>query len=425
MATPAKHLDPHSHWSKDYVEHLRTVHFTLVVVCIALVVLITSDRKSTVSNAREELKGIRAVAEKWDRDWIKKEAAISFAGMQLPVAQLPADAGHSEVEIDLPNGKSVVMQLVYDGPNWMMNASDDSLRSPIPYRYPLLLQEQPLFLNGFHEFWDSLAKRPRFEVPLTLDDTPRAFHQGQPLTARFVSGKKPTISTPLHLKLSIRQIEADARYEYPKGSYVSEPGLLMPFATTYSLGDGVAVPITGSKSVFADVYAHFIPADSGWRREPYNDVFPNLSSVTKNYEQLNFETVDKILEAEESRAGDSFEAIGIKFPAEGVSQWGFVLILGIQIYFFLHLYELTPKLKASDEGWEVAWIGVYKSHLARTVYFISTVLLPAAAALVLLNHLPALAKSPHWLRITALILGAGLSLSFGLLAWMRLRKSSG
>src|ERR1039457_3541840 len=31
-----------AHWSTDYVEHLRTVHFTLVAVCVALIILSTA-----------------------------------------------------------------------------------------------------------------------------------------------------------------------------------------------------------------------------------------------------------------------------------------------------------------------------------------------------------------------------------------------
>ena len=30
------------HWSKDYVEHLRTVHFSLVTVAVALILLLSS-----------------------------------------------------------------------------------------------------------------------------------------------------------------------------------------------------------------------------------------------------------------------------------------------------------------------------------------------------------------------------------------------
>jgi hypothetical protein len=440
MAILAHKPEPHSHWSKDYVEHLRTVHFTLVVVCLALVVLITSDRKSAVSSARDELRGIRGMLETWDRDWGEKEAERAFAGAGLPVAHLPANAAPSELELDLPGGKREVFELAFDGPNWTMNAMDDSLKTPLAINYPFLFtQPRPGDLKEFHEFWDVLAKGLRFEVPIALEDTPLAFFHGEPQKARFVSGKKPTLPIPLHLALSMRQITPDTGADYPRdflhGFYIPDTrapfgakpypaGAALPQGGMISLGSVIVIPVKEFEPVPFDVYHRFIPPNAGWRHEPFADTFPNLSSLTKNYEELDLETIDKILEAEQSRTGDSFEAIGIKFPAEGVTRWGIVLILGIQLYLFLHLHELTPKLKPTDEGWEVAWIGVYKSRISQVLYLASSVLLPPIAAFALAWHMPTMTRAAWWLRLAAMILGTTVSLLLGWLAWRRLRKNS-
>jgi hypothetical protein len=422
-ASSHKH-EPRSHWSADYVEHLRTVHFTLVVVCLALVVLITSDRKSAVSKARAELNGIRSVVRNWDRDWVAKEAERVFTGSKLPYAQLPAEPARSQIELAIPKGKAQVFNVVYDGPNWMLNAPDDSLFSPILSNYPLTeLQPPPSGLQEFHRFWDLLAKGLQFEVPVELADAPLAFYGSEPGKARFVSGRKAVVPVPLRVRLSIKQLATHPGGSIAAGFYGSD--WRAPFGNTrFRLGSVIVIPVKRSETVYLDPYPRFVPANSGWRREPFNDAFPNLSAVTKNYEELDLDTVDKILEGEESRAGDSFEAIGIKFPAEGVTRWGLVLILGIQLYLFLHLDELGPKLKPTDEGWEVAWIGVYKSHLARVLYFASSVLMPATAAFALAWHMPNQTRAAWWLRLAAMILGTALSLLLGSLAWRKLRKNS-
>jgi hypothetical protein len=41
------------HWSKDYVEHLRTVHFSLIALSLAALVLAMSPNPDEVKKARE------------------------------------------------------------------------------------------------------------------------------------------------------------------------------------------------------------------------------------------------------------------------------------------------------------------------------------------------------------------------------------
>jgi hypothetical protein len=415
MATPVQKTEPRSHWSKDYIEHLRTVHFTLVVACIALVVLITSDHRSAVSNAREELNGIRRIVRNWDAHWIEKEAAHAFDGSKLPVDAFAADPNVAEIAITTRKGSTDVVRLSYDHPNWMLNTNDDSLHSVVFSRYPYPLDTVPVDLKNFHVFWDSLAKGLSFKVPVELDN-PIVYEGAHPMPVQFISGVET--GDHINVTLSTRTIESDdVLSDYPKGLYVTN----IPIAGKTI----VAIPVKRYESVRFDPYTRFIPANADWRRGTFAETFPDLSEITKNYEKLDFETLDKILEAEESRTGDSFEAIGIKFPAEGVTRWGLLLILGIQLYLFLHLEELTPKLKPSDEGWEVAWIGVYKSDISRALYFASTILLPATVAFALAYRMPTLTRTAWWLRLVALLLGAALSLLLGLLAWIRLRKNLG
>jgi hypothetical protein len=427
MSTAGQQLVPRSHWSKDFVEHLRTVHFTLVIVCVALIALITSDRRSVVSDARQELHGIRSVIEKWNSNWLEDDAQHAFANTMLPVTQLVSDPGKNQIDVEAPDGRHFVFDIEYDGPNWMVNTVDDSLTSPVNARWPMSLHDPPLNLKYFHEFWDNLARGIAYKIPLILDDTPLAFDTSRPLKAQFVSGKKPDSPTPVHLKLTMRTVRTDITGDFSRGLYASDSGLASPFTIPHSLYSflTIAVPIKRSQSFYFDPYQKFVPPGAQWRREPFSDAFPNLSVMTKNYEELGFDTLDKILEAEESRTGDSFEAVGIKFPAGGVTGWGIIMVVGIQLYFFVHLHELKERLGSEDEGWGVAWIGVYKSRLAIAVYFVSCALLPATAAFILTYHLPFLTHDDKVSRTVVSVLVAGISMALGLRSWMRLATKKG
>jgi hypothetical protein len=58
------------HWSEDFVEHIRTVHFGLVAVCLALIGLIQFERPKDVSTALYQLQEIKKAVEDWKSDQV-------------------------------------------------------------------------------------------------------------------------------------------------------------------------------------------------------------------------------------------------------------------------------------------------------------------------------------------------------------------
>lgn len=65
------------------------------------------------------------------------------------------------------------------------------------------------------------------------------------------------------------------------------------------------------------------------------------------------------------------DVFGIKFPAGAQFQWGIILILVVQVYFWLHLRELSPRLERDHPGLDVAWPGLYPSWAAHAVVWVS------------------------------------------------------
>jgi hypothetical protein len=56
---------------KDYVEHLRTVHFTLVAVSAGLIVVLLSSKSYSPSIARREIYEILELKQLWSSTWIE------------------------------------------------------------------------------------------------------------------------------------------------------------------------------------------------------------------------------------------------------------------------------------------------------------------------------------------------------------------
>jgi len=84
--------EPNSpHWSADFVEHIRTVHFALVGVCLALIGLIQFKKPVEVTTAQYQLQEIKSAVDGWNTDQILQDALSStgvsaFPPMVMPVA---------------------------------------------------------------------------------------------------------------------------------------------------------------------------------------------------------------------------------------------------------------------------------------------------------------------------------------------------
>jgi hypothetical protein len=128
------------------------------------------------------------------------------------------------------------------------------------------------------------------------------------------------------------------------------------------------------------------------RTHPYrkaglcSESFAELMKAAPN-QDVSFESIAGSFEQEAAKPKfDSFEVFGVKFPVETASRWGIILIVGIQLYLWIHLHELAPRLEAGDPGWDVAWIGVYRFLPARSLFFCSTVVLPILTIGLLGKH---------------------------------------
>src|SRR5437588_4043443 len=70
MSNTENYISGVAHWSKDFVEHLRTVHFSLVILSLGLLLVVTAQREGKTSRAREQLEQIALVASQLQDSWV-------------------------------------------------------------------------------------------------------------------------------------------------------------------------------------------------------------------------------------------------------------------------------------------------------------------------------------------------------------------
>jgi hypothetical protein len=436
---------PSAHWSKDYVEHLRTVHFTLVAVCIGLIVLSTSRSPTVIQIAHKQILEIQEIAQTINEDWFDDAVVEQVAANeQLFRKKLPDPHGWTAPDdantVQFQEG-GITKQLPLAKPdnNYVVRPPAPSPDVELPetsYRYPrslvggegqvLGLPEDfaltsPLTLTDFHKRWDFAGGRFDIDIPLTLSDVGfvrpidndrNVFaNQYQQVALSFLKGqtRRGTVFLGVYQpeeRDAIKALSPQFSERYYYGCVLDSSKLLtIPIRST-----------TGTKYDAQAVLISHAGHNAEWRHGAYIDSFRQLYAITKNYEDLPIKQIVQIIADEEKRTGDSFEALGIKFPAENTTRWGVFLIVGIQIYLWIHLRELSPKIGDEDPGWDVAWIGVYQSLWARGAMFVSLCVLPCAAALAMgIRGLQISSFAPaSWVILSSGVLG---TLVLGGLAW--------
>src|ERR1700739_317836 len=423
------------HWSKDFVEHLRTVHFALLAASVAVIVLASARNESEATKAHEQIKQIVDFAKSWEDPWLEQQVTRPESETDPQVLEkLARTTGGLSVKTP---SETAIFQIHFQQPNWFVllkgeqTEDVDSTRR----RHDLSTSlEKPKTVAQFQDFWNRLRVGAEVVIPQSTplsnclirrsDERPADYKVSQCswITAGSVNlpseeARAPEITrTGKREREIIHQISGDSDSEY--AYYLS-------FHEKNRQRIVVRIPIA-VYSVSFDIQGSIIRRHGswGWHKGEFSESFEELASITKEYQSINLADAEKVLASEEKRSSASLDAFGIRFPAEQAIKWGAgaILIICIQLYFWVHLFEFKRKLSAADEGWNVAWFGVYGSRPARMILHGSIWIFPLAG--VLSVGIRALVISDHNLySITLIILSTLVSMLMSFLISMALPRS--
>lgn len=119
----------------------------------------------------------------------------------------------------------------------------------------------------------------------------------------------------------------------------------------------------------------------------FESVFASLDDALRDVNKdQSLSPIQVYLLQEELRSPHSFQALGLSLSPSLVSSFGAFIIFGLQWYLFLHLNELKGRLTSDSPGWNVAWIGFYRSGVARLTFLLSVALLPPVSLSLLIGR---------------------------------------
>jgi hypothetical protein len=352
--------------TKDFADHLRTVHFALLATCLGLTVVMLAPSPLAIRNARQQLDEITEAARVWHSDLVQR-AAETVIDKNYDCRERSWHGFIQEID-----GKQYA--ITFSGPNWLIQADYPLTRDGFPTGRPVNATRQygiapPKTLEEFRTFWDSppsllcvtdIGQDIWFEKNGETRSVPIRTFGFDP------KGDYGTLEIDDNGDESIpARLRKTAKVFYRSGNSYDPPYLIR-----------FEIPIDEDGLASFPLTVRDMLIDSSrfqWKHARFQDAFPELNTITTGFQHLGFADLKLIIRNEEQRTSEVFEAFGQKFPIETTARWGILIILGIQLYLWLHLCEYRKRgFRTSD----TAWIGGYSALSPRIVFYFTGMVVP-------------------------------------------------
>ena len=157
-----------SHWSVDFVEHLRTVHFALLTLSVALIILLSGHSEGDIAKGMTQAGEILDLHENW-KEYVSSiylDAAHQFHDPRSNIA----------IPITIPGESFPDRQLV------SIDIDPEEYRRYSPWKFRGVdMAAAPRTLLGFARWWDSLHRGAKIYIPdFRNPDAPFGFGYNSP-----------------------------------------------------------------------------------------------------------------------------------------------------------------------------------------------------------------------------------------------------
>jgi hypothetical protein len=327
-----------AHWSAAFVEHVRTVHFTLVTIAAGLILLVLTSKPYNPAAALIELEKIIELKTAWSPDLIKKVGsptdfinAGAFSEVDLPpsgTARFPCAA--------VDDAKLVFTCEI--SRDWLIQ---NNQRGSVPDRSVFYPADFPVTLAEFRNWWNALDKLHTMElaerigegwIVVTKDKGPGS--KSAPIRHRIVIGDEVTFPVPSERIVVLSQQRI--------GGYGTQGGDLKFNGEINEQGStrkNIFVSIKTSHGVRYEIGRSHLAKVYKFDDGDFATSFTDLALATAGAEPLEFQDIRSHLVEESKTAAEVLEVFGMKIPVTLLTTWGTLVLLAIQLYFFVHLLQ--------------------------------------------------------------------------------------
>lgn len=426
----------------DHVKHLRFVHFSLVIACVTFSVFLSANKDEVSDRAIKDIDSIIQLYEQPDgilsandwfddyvRDVIPKKLKTKLDIPTIIYVKLPGVTEESNDRKQKHDTKIEYKQyeLILEQTYSLTDKSLDTTLYPWSrVRDDDAIEFDPSTISKWAEFWDGLQMKRIIFVPVNfpervqqavitakhidyimrkgkIDETYKTLYGEKDWTldwppvyedieyslvadtALIAKSSRRLLLAPLSASDPARQLGATHAF------MTRQPGSAELLNSIFS--EDILIPIfripVKAKAISIDPQTYLSRhVGQDWIPGSFEKSFPALNSLTQGLRGLPIEQTKTLLnnvKKQHKLAEENIEVASIKIPAQLFSTWGTVIILGLQLYFLLHLRILRIRISPENEAWNYPWIALYPDLLSRLTYFVSVILFPTTIIIFLLQ----------------------------------------
>jgi len=401
MPEIASNVDP-----LEKAKHLRTIHFALIVICLALlnVTLFTDDTK--LQRAIAQYHHINDIGATWHNEWTKPYIDDHV----LPLTKAAPKPRFFRISRkDFPKLKTdhADIKLIFDGPTWITAQGDKFGRSLFSDMW------SPPTLADFAYTWDKLPTvafatfnefRGDYIYHTRVDGPPstalaKATADIEDITIVSTTALADTVDPELQktptLKLTLTYLNESLRKttgidSLPNGDHISYAYIFQkvtPGQGTWRYANYI-VPVSERIHYpynFRQALLHHSGKANALRDANFRHQFRDLDELTQGYQDFQFRQIDKLVPRWKKEAAQSskIQLMGISASTQFLSSTGSIAIIVIQLYLFIHLQAVKPSLLSSWTGFP--WMAIYEAPIARNLFKATAFYLPIIAIALLAN----------------------------------------
>jgi len=467
------------HWSRDYVEHLRTSHFALVAAAAGLIALILTASPYDARAALTQVQQVLELKKIWHTEWVsaalRKDPKLEETAIFRPGGvQFGEDSQRNEKQAT-GNGRQSKKQAGGQGQETKKESTENGAEASnsqedcpteeeIPFSDVVYVQipgradpREPgvevteVHLHGawspsrewqernelsgefpasnlreMEAWWEALAgSRPAGLVIGLLKECVVFDYSGEeayPLNCSLITHR---VSDK---EYSYRIWNTLGRVDHKIDAFVYFEGPAKNLRCNLYSRDRGAYWFTGwypdhlvrmyASYAMVNIDQSVIGKALGVTPGPFEVRFGDLVRAGDGLESLPLEKLEDRLAEEVAKGSDTLEAFGLKLPAELVSNWGTLLLICGELYLIVYLRQLSGHLNNDDDGWNVPWMALEGSWLGQSMYAVSLAVAPVAIGLLRYHALARPGSHPDWVDWAKFLLLTFFGAALAFACWM-------
>ncbi len=389
----------------EHAKHLRSVQFSLLIVCVVLLLISSLLRSSYIHEAYKDLSNIKKIVEEYyqnDSPWILnyeksllRHSINSYLKNQT--SALAINSFPEGIRINSMGNQVWGVNLLYGDDNWVINVDveDSEISNAIK-------EEQTL--KRFIEYWNFLyqaryiylpkigskaaiynPKSDRYEIhEIETLDRVETDDYTYSLSLVDVHDEK-WIERCLPKRVFGKWYEDINKLEEDNLDYVLCPSPITLVEESYPKSEFPLIMIiaaSAEKIEFNSLERIIeISGMTDWKVRPFSLSFRELFEVASSYSDIPLSKINTILEGERNRTGEGVRIFGVHVASSVAREWGAGVIISIQLYFLIHLVSFPISSTTKND---FPWAGLYNNQLSKVVFFITAILLPPITILILM-----------------------------------------